>query len=471
MNEKEYQKDMKINFKDMVKVLILLFALLMIVGILTYVIPAGRYDTVKSETGSTVIDPDSFVFVENADRIPWYRWFIAPIECFLFDSSKGTIYQICGLLLILGGCFKILEGCGFLQALVKLLVVRFKNKRFLTICATTILVMLLSSFFGLFEELLILFPVFLSFAVAMGWSRMTALSLVLLSSCVGFTCALFNPFTIGLCSTLAGISLVDGLWYRVIMFVIMTAVVSIYLIHIAKKDEKAAGSKTEVYEQEISARERKKAVSVSFLFLFVLVIVVLFSVIPELADLGIGLIAMALAFVIGTVVLGITMPGKSGGLAGLFFKGVKNVSPSILIVITAFSIKYIVDKAGVLHTIFHYMSGILGNVSPYLGIVLILFFVLLIEFFIPSATAKASLLIPVLTLAPIPGISKTVIVFAYMLGDGYTNVFYPTSGTLLIGLGLANVSYFEWFKKTVWFQLLLLASSIVFLWTAIAIGL
>ena len=76
-----------------------------------------------------------------------------------------------------------------------------------------------------------------------------------------------------------------------------------------------------------------------------------------------------------------------------------------------------------------------------------------------------------LTLAPIEGISTTVIILTYLFADGYTNVLYPTCGTLLVGLGLADVSFTEWFKKTILFQLLLMLLSIGFLMLAVAIKL
>ena len=68
-------------------------------------------------------------------------------------------------------------------------------------------------------------------------------------------------------------------------------------------------------------------------------------------------------------------------------------------------------------------------------------------------------------------LSKELMVLLYLFGDGYTNVLYPTCGTLLVGLGLANVSFAEWFKKTILFQLLLMILSIAFLMFAVFIGL
>lgn len=470
------EREMKIDMKGILKAVILLFAILIAVGVLTYVLPAGRYSTYIDAAGKTAVDPNSFEYIESTTRIPFYRWLLAPFETLIFDSSKFTLYQIIALLLLLGGCFKVLEACGGLPAFVKLLIVKFSKRRFLTVAVITVVMMLLCSFFGIFDELLILFPVFLAFTTAMKWDNKTALALVLISTGVGFTCALFNPLTVGLCSMLAGITVMDGLWFRLIMLVILAAITCVYLVRMAMSDEKknladGTAAVENGYTESISKEEKNKAVLVISLFAFVLFIVILFSAVPALNNLGIAMIAMAGAFVIGTFVLGRMMISSWKEFFKAFLKGIVNVAPSIIIVVVAFSIKYIAEKGDILHTIFHFMSGMITSVSPFLGVLIILAFVLVVEFFIPSATAKASLLIPILTIAPIPGISKTVIVLAYMLGDGYTNVFYPTCGTLVIGLGLANVSYFDWIKRTGLFQLLLLATSVGFLELAVAIGL
>lgn len=466
------QTKLKIDVKSVLKVVGLLYAILLIVGILTYVLPAGRYQTAIDGTGREAIVPDTFEYVESETRIPWYRWPVAPIETLLFDSSRTTILVIVATILILGGCFKVLDECGAMPALVKLLILRFKKRRFLAILAITLAMMLLSSFFGLQEELFVIFPVFLSLAAAMRWDRKTALSLVLITTGVGFTCALFNPFTVGVCSKLANVSVMDGLWFRAVMFVVLAAGTCAYMVFMAKRDEKKLGETGEITDETVSLTkdEKRRALAVLGLFGFVLAVVVVFGAVPALSALGLSMVVMALAFLVGTIALGRVLTGSFKALFKAFFKGVLDVAPGAIVIVTAFSIKYVAEKGDILHTVFHAMSGLLTGFSPYVSVLIILGFVLILEFFIPSATAKASLMIPLLTLAPIPGISTNVIILCYLLGDGYTNILYPTCSTLMIGLGLANVSYFDWLKRTWWFQLALLASSVLFLWAAVAIG-
>ncbi len=464
---------LKIDIKSILKVVGLLYAILLLVGILTYVLPTGRYLTTVDETGREAIVPDTFEYAESTTRIPWYRWPTAPVETLIFDSQRTTILVIIATILILGGCFKVLDCCGAMPALVRLLILRFKKRRFLAICAITLVMMLLSSFFGLQEELFVIFPVFLSLAAAMRWDRKTALSLVLITTGVGFTCALFNPFTVGICSELAKVSIMDGLWFRAVMFVILFAATCVYMVFMAKRDEKKLGiaEKTEDEPSSLTRDESRRAFAVLGLFGFVLAVVIVFGAVPALADLGLSMIVMAAAFLIGTAALGRILTGSFKALFKAFFRGVLDVAPSAIVIVTAFSIKYVAEKGDILHTVFHAMSGMLTGFSPYVAVLIILGFVLVLEFFIPSATAKASLMIPLLTLAPIPGISKNVIILCYLLGDGYTNILYPTCSTLMIGLGLANVSYIDWIKRTWWFQLALLVSSVLFLWAAVALGL
>ena len=147
------------------------------------------------------------------------------------------------------------------------------------------------------------------------------------------------------------------------------------------------------------------------------------------------------------------------------------MSPSIVIILLAFSVKYIAECGNILHTIFYYCHQYISAQSPYFAVILLYLLVLVIEFFIPGSLAKALLLIPLLTLAPLPGISTNIIILAFLFGDGYTNVLYPTCGTLVVGLGLAEVSYTQWLKKTALLQGMLFVLSIAFLLLAVYIGL
>ena len=492
MNESKLSAKVKFGLKSFITVVTILIAVLFVVGILTYVIPAGRYTvyttdiankgkpffeytTDKSLNKQIVIDSFRLLTeAENTTRLPFYRWLTSPFEALIFGSNNTNMIMIIALLLVLGGTFKVLEESGGLVSLVRIIMMKLRNKRFAIIWVTTAVIMLLSAVFGLQEQLLILYPIFAMLCTALNWSRFTAISFVLIASGVGFTTAITNPLTIGTASIAAGVSVTDGLWYRCIIFCVMYVITALFLTFLAKRDEKNATESFDVQgfitvDDQTRIEDAKKSKMIIALFSIALLSVIIPTLIESIRSLA--MVFMAAAFIVGTVIIGRVLLGSYKRLGKSFLVGVKDVLPSIVIIMIAFGITHIAQQGNILHTIFHYFYNSVSNISPYVAVIILYFFVLIIEFFIPSASAKAVLIIPMLTLAPIEGMSITIIILTYLFADGYTNVLYPTCGTLLVGLGLANVSFAQWFKKTILFQLLLFIVSLGFLMLAIFIGL
>lgn len=94
-----------------------------------------------------------------------------------------------------------------------------------------------------------------------------------------------------------------------------------------------------------------------------------------------------------------------------------------------------------------------------------------LKFIIPSGSAKAFMLIPLIVpMAQVFGISAQLCVVAFAFGDGFSNVFYPTNPALLISLGLAGVDYSDWFKWSWKFQFLNLLLTGAILLLGLCIG-
>lgn len=464
----------KFGLKSFLTVVGILLAVIITVGILTYVIPAGTFETRKVD-GKTVIIQGTFRYLTDAEvttRLPVWRWFTAPFEMIFLGSNSSLCIQIIALLLILGGTFKVLQESGGLVSLVRILIGKLYKKRFLAIWVITFVLMFLSAVFGLQEQFLILYPLFYMLCTAMNWSNFTAISFILITSGVGFTTAITNPFTIMQAANHAGVSVTQGIGYRIIIFVALYALTAAFMTFMAKNDEKKCTKKFDIANftltsEEEKAEDKKKAIMITALFSIALLGVLIAICIPALR--GMSMIIMGAAFIIGTIVIGRKLLGSYKKTGKEFLVGMKDVAPSLIIIVLAFSITYIAERGCILHTIFNYIYGMISGTSPYVSVLLLYLFVLVIEFFIPSGSAKAALIIPLLTLGDL-GISTNVIILTYLFADGYTNVLFPTCGTLLIGLGLADVSYTEWIKKTIVFQLILLAASIGFLMLGVAFG-
>ena len=236
----------------------ILVAILLLSGFLSYIVPQGAY--ARDEAGVIILD--SYAQAEISG-IAFWRVLTAPVR--VFATSDGvTIIAISAFLLIMSGIFNLLEKTGGIKTFIVQIMKRLRDKNGPVICITVLIFMLFGSLFGMFEELvtllpliivfmlsmqmdtmmglgacllascfglqeelLILFPIFLSFSKAMGWSNMLAACLVLVTTGVGFTTATFNPFTVGIASDLAGISVMDGLWYRAVIFGVLYILTSL----------------------------------------------------------------------------------------------------------------------------------------------------------------------------------------------------------------------------------------------------
>lgn len=494
----------QIGAKSFILMVCILLAVVIAAGVLTFVIPAGKYyryeltddqtlvgtqDDVKFVVYTDDVDkkgqvvPDSYVVLPqgSSTRLPIWRWITAPFESLIWGNTDKTFpasinvneISILALLLVLGGTFKVLEKSGGLESFVRLIIQKLYNRRFVAVWAITFMVMVLSAVFGLQEQLLILYPLLAMLCAAMNWSKFTAISFILMTSGVGFTTAITNPLTIGLASQNAGVPITDGMWYRFIIFAVMYVVTSLYMTQLCKMDERKATQMADISKfiantEEQRQADSKKALLVSLLFGIALLGVIIAVAIPALRSNS--MIIMGVAFIVGTVIVGRILLGGFKAMGKAFLEGAKDIAPSLLIIVIAFAVPYIAKKGEILDTIFHFFYGIVTGSSPYVAVLVLYAFILVLEFFIPSASAKAVLIIPMLTLAPIEGLSINAILLTYLFADGYTNVLFPTCGTLLIGLGLADQSLGTWFKRTILFQLLLMALSIGFIFLAIAIG-
>jgi uncharacterized ion transporter superfamily protein YfcC len=138
----------------------------------------------------------------------------------------------------------------------------------------------------------------------------------------------------------------------------------------------------------------------------------------------------------------------------------------------AASIRYIIDSGGITDTILHAAAEPFNNLGTFPAALVVYVLALGIEFFIASGSAKAFLMIPiVMPLADLIGVTRQTAVLAYIFGDGFSNLAYPTNPVLLICLGLTVVSYPKWIRWTAKLWLWVLLATVAFLGIAVAINL
>lgn len=390
-------------------------------------------------------------------------WKIALSIVLVFGSENVTAgIAIIMMIVLIGGTFLILDERGILKYIMAVIVSKFEKKKYLLLCMMILVCMALSSSAGILEESVTLVPIAAAIALVLGWDSMVGLCISLVADAFGFTAATFNPFNVVTVQKLADIPVFSGLWLRVVVFVLVYAVLTAFVVLYAKKIEKHP-EKSISYESDKALREKFKLEECMALledekirkatkgFLFCLAGVVVTIILDFVLDMGgyISLPGMAILFTAGGLTAGKISGLKGKALFRSFGKGVKTIAPAIPLIFFILAITYILSEGMIIHTILHYVYGAVQGVSPYTAILLLFAFIVVLEFFIGSGTAKAFLIMPIVApLSQMIGISGNSVVVTFCMGDGFTNLLYPTSGIMIIAIGLLNISYGKWLKFT-----------------------
>lgn len=469
------KKLIDISQKTFISVLILLAVLMVVSIILTYVIPKGAYGT-KTVDGEEVTDYQNYIALPDESGIPIWKGILAP---FLLLGADGgiNVIMLSVFLLVITGTFQAMNDNSGVKVIVGRIISRFKGRKFLLLSVIALVFMLFGSLLGLFEEMLTLLPIIVILTVSIGYDSFTGFIVSIVSCGFGFASAITNPFTVLFASKIIDVNPMTKVWYRIIIFFVMYGLIELVLWLYTKKISKDPG-KSFTYDHDLKLKDvisddeevkNEKKIMISYLAFFavVLTVIIVFSSLDAIRDYTV--VALIAVFLIGGILASlISTDFNFKSTFGSFFKGVMSALPTIAFVLMASSIKYILVEGKVLPTITNTINGAVENRSPYSLALILFLIVLVLEFFISSSTAKAIFVMSVLKVLTL-GLTKEMQVLIYTFADGYTNLLFPTSPVLLIGLSMIEFSYFKWLKKSWPFFVITFGLVIAFLMLGILI--
>lgn len=399
--------------------------------------------------------------VLECDGISFVKFLFSPILA-LGSSSGSTTIAVLVFLLIIGGITNGLNNCGFMEYMLDKITYKYGKHRYMLLFMLVLFLMTMGSVVGTFEEVVPLTPIMVSLAINLGFDGLTGIGMSLLAVGCGFAAGVFNPFTIGVAQELAGLPMFSGINLRLLSFVLIYAMLMFFLYRHAKRIAKDNKNVTTTFTENPDMEKAYKA----FILIFSIAIILVLSspFITALQDYT--LIIVALMFLIAGIVSIKLTKTSTKQLLSFMKDGTLNVLPSALLILMASSIKFTMEESGVLNNILNILAGYASGMNNVELILFIYLVCLILEIFVPSGSAKAFLLIPLLTpLAVKFGLSTQLVVLAFAYGDGFSNVFYPTNPALIISLSLTKISYRKWFKYSWKFQLanLILTSGILLL--------
>ncbi len=467
-------------------VFILLSSVILVVSILTYVIPSGRYERTEITVGQltrTIMVPGTYeripkhISLESVILGEEVEGMATPVSLIGLISAipRGleAVADIVFLIFICGGVIAIINRTGTITAIIHALIKRFKNSGPTLTIVLMIAGAIGGSTIGMGEELIPLVPIFLLVSQQLGYDRIFGFVLVFLGADMGFSAATTNPFTVQIAQGIAEVPLGSGLTFRIIFLAVIVTTAIIYVLRYGHRIRSNPSNAIVPFEDSRISTADIDSVKLRAVHIWILLLaVVIFAVTLYLMQIrGWWLNEMTGGFLlIGAVAIILSRLPLSEAVKA-FIKGMEEMVVAALVVGFARGIQVVLIDGQILDTVIYFAANVLRNTSSIVAAEGMLIFQSILNFFIPSGSGQAAVTMPLMApLSDILGISRQTAVFAFTCGDGFSNSIVPTGGVLMGMLALSKIPYEKWLKFMMPLFLILMAWSAVFLAIAVIIN-
>lgn len=464
-----------------------LFIVLILSAVLTYIVPAGSYAKLaynKEDNNFTITMPDGKTsakpatqqtldqlgikiglnkFVDESinkpvaipntyERVKQKPQGIKEVIEAPIQGTYDTI-DIIMFILIIGGVIGILNATGTFNAGIASLSKATKGKEYILIILLNVLIAIGGTTFGLAEETIALYPILMPIFLIAGYDAIVCIATIYMGSSIGSMFSTVNPFSSVIASNSAGINFTEGLSFRIIGLVIATIITLVYIIKYANK-VKNDPSKSLIYDQKQEIEKRflnesiKDVPKFTFRLKLMLIIFALAFVVMVYGVLmkGWWFTEMTALFLIVGIILGFISDLNEKEFVNNFVAGAGDLVGVALVIGVARSINLILENGQISDTLLNYFSLLVNNMNGSIFIILMLVIFIILGFFIPSSSGLAVLSIPIMApLADTVGLPRDVIVSAYQFGQGLISFITPT-GLILATLAMVDVTYNKWLK-------------------------
>ncbi|MDR7855164.1 YfcC family protein [Tissierella sp.] len=465
-----------------------LFIVLILAALLTYIVPAGLYSRLT-------YDPDQSLFlVEDSagesSTLPASQETLnslnikMDIEKFIDGSIRkpiaipGTYEEIeqspQGLLsiimspvqgvmdtvdimvfvLILGGIIGLINKTGTFDAGIAALSKKTKGKEFLLVIFVSALIAIGGTTFGLAEETIALYPILMPIFIANGYDAIIGIAAIYMGSSIGSMFSTVNPFSVVIASNAAGISFNEGLVFRLISLVLAMIITLVYIYAYAKKIKKDPKASL-TYEDNKSIEERflkdyDPDNVLPFNWRRMLILLIFLGAFPIMVwgvSTGVWWFPEMSGLFLAVAIIIIFLSGLSEKEAvNTFLAGAADLIGVVLIIGVARAINIVMDNGMISDTLLYASSTVIENMSGGIFAVVQMLLFSFLGFFVPSSSGLATLSMPIMApLADTVGVSRDIVVTAYNWGQGWMSFITPT-GLILATLEMVDVTYNKWLK-------------------------
>lgn len=448
----------KMSFLANLHPLVIVFGIIVLVAISTYIIPGGQYERIEvpiSALGGDTRDlvvPNSF---QAVDSIP--QGFSEMWTAFMGGAIEAA--DISFVIFLCAGAFYAIIATGAVANGIHSLARRFGTKAYILIPTCVFAFGLGGATYGMYEDAIPFILVLCPLALALGFDSMVGLMTVHFSVAVGASAAFLNPFAVGVGQALAEVPLMSGVGVRVLLWVVMMTATSIYILKYALKVKKNP-SLSLCYEDDIINRERYGDLNstdeprlggrgaATLLLLAVGMSIMVYGVIRH----GWWFNEIGSIFLFMGVIIPIVGGLSLREMIDKNIEGMTTVISAVLLISASRIITAVLYNSYTMDTILYSLSKAL-SIFPDIVSVLLMFLVSSVTMlFVQSSSGLAATLMPIMApLADLLEIPRQTIVSAYALGTGTFGWIVPWEGINFAMCSLAGISFFKYLKKAAHF--------------------
>ena len=385
-------------------------------------------------------------------------------EGLVTGDRSGSAVGICALILVVGGAFGIIMKTGAIDAGIYAFIKKTKGLERLALPLLFILFSLGGATFGMAEECIPFAMIMVPFVIALGYDSIVAVTVTYVASQVGNAVSWMSPFSVAVAQGIAGVPVLSGATFRLIMWVTVTLASAAFMMVYAERIRKTP-EKSVVYAGDAYFRDRMDAVTdeerefnlghkLILLEMLAVLIWIIWGVtqkgfyIPEIASQF-----FVMGFVAGVIAIIFKLNGMTiNGMASAFQGGVADLAGTAVVVGMAKGILLVLggsdaDVASTLNTILYAIGTALEGVPSFIGAWFMYIFQSLFNLVVTSNSGQAALTMPIMApLSDLVGVPRQIAVLAYQLGAGFVDAFTPVSASLIGVLGVARIEWGKWAK-------------------------
>jgi uncharacterized ion transporter superfamily protein YfcC len=448
--------------------LVLLFAMMIVALLATWLLPQGQYATTLTEAGRQMVVPGTYAAIPDARMLmPWELLTVVP-------RALADAQDIIFFVLIVGGAIRVLRASGTIDAVLAAVLRRIGHSPGLLIILGMAVFAAGSSTLGMAEEYIPLAIVLIALCVAMGMDSVTAIGIMVCGYGIGFGVAALNPFTVLVAQRVAELPPASGLGFRLALFVPFLAIGIHHVWRYARRVQADPANSLvhDVAAAQHAAAQEHAGLSRRHVVVVMLTIAALGAMVFGIALLHWYILELGAIFLALAILAGLSGGLGADGTAKRFAEGAAELAGTALLIGFARSIALILEDGQVLHTIVYGLSAPLQFLGAELAAIGMLLIQTLINLFIPSGSGQAYVTMPLMApIGDLVGISRQTAVLAYQFGDGFANMIVPTNPVLMGILGIAGIPYDRWLRFIWPLMLKLLLAGAAVLVIAVAVGL